>query len=263
MSSVAFCRVLQMDEDVIEQIRTIEGHSARAWPAQTSTSIVGWELRLSPILSSKRTNSLNAVTPEAGRFAEALQTARMICHEQKVPCHVRLHPLGGQEPVDHLRALGLNGRGETTVEVLDLTDPYSVDQRVVFSDSLSDLWLDTNASTHDHGETERNGIRDSLASVAIPQGFAVACDKGVPCAVGRAALDEGLMGIFQIATLPSARRKGLGLAVVTSLLEWGQRNAATKAYLQVESGNIAARNLYEGLGFRPLYTYDYWTLPPL
>jgi len=64
-----------MDEDVIEQIQIIEGHSARAWPAQTSTPILGWELRLSPILSSKRTNSLNAVTPATGRFTEALQSA--------------------------------------------------------------------------------------------------------------------------------------------------------------------------------------------
>ena len=248
---------------LMEHIRKIEGHSARAWPAQTSTPILGWELRLSPILSSRRTNSLNAVMPEAGRFAEALETARMICHEQKVPCHVRLHPLGGQEPVDHLQALGLKGGGETTVEVMDLVDHYSVDQRVVLGESLSDLWLDTNASTHDCSVIERNGIRDSLASVAIPQGFAVAFDEGVPCAVGRAAVDDGLMGIFQIATLPSLRRKGLGRAVVTSLLEWGQRQTAKKAYLQVESGNIAARNLYESLGFRPLYTYDYWTLPPL
>jgi len=187
----------------------------------------------------------------------------MMCREQSVPCHVRLQPLAGREPIDHLHALGLKGGGETTVEVLELKGSYPVDQRIVFGESLSDLWLDTNSSTHDHGDGERNGVRDSLLSVTIPQGFAVAFDEGVPCAVGRAALDDGLLGIFQIATLPSARRKGLGRAVVTSLLAWGQQKQAAKAYLQVESGNIAARNLYESMGFQPFYTYDYWTLPPL
>jgi len=249
--------------DFIEQVRAVERHSARAWPAEYSTPILGWELRLSPILSSRRPNSLNAVAPEPGRFAQVLQSARTICRAQNVPCHVRLQPLAGQEPIDHLHALGLKGGGETVVEVLDLSDDYAVDPRIVFSETLSDLWLNTYTSTHPYSERERDGIRDNLSSVALPQGFAVVVDEGVPCAVGRAALGEGLLGIFQVATLPSARRKGLGRAVVRSLLEWGQRKAASKAYLQVESGNRAARNLYESLGFRPFYTYDYWTLPPL
>ncbi len=247
--------------DFLERIRKIEGHSANAWPAQSSTPISGWELRLSPDLSSRRTNSLNAIAPDSTPFSDVLQAAQGVCLERGVPCHVRLHPLAGGEPIDHLRSLGLSGGGETTVEVLDLGTAYSLDPRIRFDEHLSDLWLDTYVSTHHYSEKEQEGIQASLLSVTIPQGFAVALDEGVPCAVGRAAMTEGLLGIFQIATLVSARRKGFGHAIVTSLLDWGRRQGASQAYLQVESGNVPARTLYEQLGFEPLYTYDYWTVP--
>jgi len=245
----------------MKRIRTIEGHSARAWPAQTATPISGWELRLSPLLSSRRTNSLNAVAPEAGRFETVLRMAQSICRDQGVPCHVRLQPLAGQEPIDHLKSLGLQGGGETIVETLAVSGGHPVDPRVILAEELSDLWLDTYASTHHYSATESDAIRSALSSVAIPQGFAVALDEGVPCAVGRAAIHDGLLGLFQIATLPNRRRKGFGRAIMSALLEWGREKGADKAYLQVESGNVAARTLYENLGFQPLYTYDYWTLP--
>jgi len=46
-----------------------------------------------------------------------------------------------------------------------------------------------------------------------------------------------------------------------ALLEWGRTKGADTAYLQVESENLGARKLYSSLGFQPLYTYDYWTVP--
>ena len=104
-------------------------------------------------------------------------------------------------------------------------------------------------------------IKAALASVQMPQAFAVAYDDGIPYAVGRGVVENGWLGIYQIATLPDARRRGFANCVMTALLKWGKSQTAQNAYLQVVSANGPARALYNALGFQPLYTYDYWTVP--
>ena len=51
------------------------------------------------------------------------------------------------------------------------------------------------------------------------------------------------------------------LLLVEALMAWGRRSGAMQAYLQVTTANDAALPLYAGLGFRPLYAYDYRTPP--
>lgn len=248
-------------DDWLATLRAIEHHSARAWPARHVTQHYGWELRLSPALASRRVNSLNAVAPEPGRFSNALADALSVCRRQGLPCHIRMLPLAGQEAVDHLRTLGLCGESETTVEVLPLEDRFSSDARVRVSPTLTDEWLDTYLAAEPHADGERDEIAFALRSVRHAQAFVVVHDGGQAFAVGRGVVADGRMGIYQIATLPEARRRGLAKAVVIALLDWGKSLAADTAYLQVVTKNVAARALYEGIGFRPLYTYDYWTVP--
>lgn len=60
-------------------------------------------------------------------------------------------------------------------------------------------------------------------------------------------LDEG--EITNIATHPDARRKGLGKAVVSALLDYGKSHGLVSFSLEVRESNLAAIALYEGLGF--------------
>ena len=60
-------------------------------------------------------------------------------------------------------------------------------------------------------------------------------------------LDEG--EITNIATHPSARRMGLGRAVVSALLDYGASCGLVSFSLEVRESNSAAIALYEGLGF--------------
>jgi len=252
---------IDLGADFLGRVRRIEDHSAKAWPAQSSTSLFGWELRLAPQLSSRRPNSLNAVAPQPGQFLDALREAQQIYRAKGAPCIVRLQPLADEEAGEYLRGCGLSPQSDTTVETIALSGTYSTDPRIRLSEDGVQSWIDTYADVHGYGGSERAGIAAHLALVPIPQVFAVAFEEGNPCAVGRAALENGLLGLFQIATLPKARRKGLGRAVMIALLEWGRTKGADTAYLQVESENLGARKLYSSLGFQPLYTYDYWTVP--
>ena len=80
-------------------------------------------------------------------------------------------------------------------------------------------------------------------------GFCAVDNTGKVLAYGgmMCVLDEG--EITNIATHPDARRKGLGKAVVMSLLEYGREHGLVSFSLEVRESNSAAIALYEGLGF--------------
>jgi ribosomal protein S18 acetylase RimI-like enzyme len=80
---------------------------------------------------------------------------------------------------------------------------------------------------------------------------------------GRAVSDvlcvqDGVMaGLFDVGTLPAARRKGYGHSVVGSALKWAAKLGAKTAWLQIEAQNVAGLALYERFGFQEAYRYAY------
>jgi len=78
-------------------------------------------------------------------------------------------------------------------------------------------------------------------------------------ASGVAAYARDWVGFRSIEVDPGQRRRGLGLAVMAALLEWGAEQGATTAYLQVLGDNAGALELYRGLGFTTHHAYRYLT----
>ena len=66
---------------------------------------------------------------------------------------------------------------------------------------------------------------------------------------GRGAFHDDWLGVSSLWTAEDRRGRGLGTAVLRSLLEWGAERGATTAYLQVVEANAAAIGLYERRGF--------------
>jgi ribosomal protein S18 acetylase RimI-like enzyme len=86
----------------------------------------------------------------------------------------------------------------------------------------------------------------------------------VPCAyvrteaaAARGVLDGDWLGIYEVATLPSARRRGAASAIVAALAAWGLERGARRAYLLVLEDNEPANALYARLGFSRAYAYRY------
>ncbi len=94
------------------------------------------------------------------------------------------------------------------------------------------------------------GIQARCAFAALSGG-----EGWVAC--GLAVLEQDLLGLFDIVTHPSQRRRGHGRSLVTALLDWGRSHQAKQAYLQVVADNSAAADLYQQLGFENLYNYWY------
>ncbi len=78
-------------------------------------------------------------------------------------------------------------------------------------------------------------------------------------ASGVAAYADDWVGFRGLEVHPDHRRRGLGLALMASLLEWGAEQGATTAYLQVLGDNEPAIGLYGRLGFREHHRYRYLT----
>jgi GNAT superfamily N-acetyltransferase len=86
-------------------------------------------------------------------------------------------------------------------------------------------------------------------------------DDGRPVASGIAACAGDWVGFRGIEVDPAERGRGLGLLVMTELLDWGAERGATTAYLQVLGDNTRAFALYDGLGFVPHHRYRYLAAP--
>lgn len=130
--------------------------------------------------------------------------------------------------------------------------------RVGLDDAPSPSWLATWHAVNDHG-ADAAAEEAMLARVGAPSAYATALEGGEVVGVGRAVLDDGWAGLFGMATLPDARRRGVGQRVLAALAGWAAERGAHGLYLQVEGGNAAALRLYTAAGFTPAARYHYRT----
>ncbi len=236
----------------------IERHSALGWPAPEVVVLNGWECRFAPASQSRRVNSLTPLIPQAGMLPQTLAVARRLCRERGLVCTVRTTPAIGPDDIAYLEAEGFVRKDTTSVEVSPLGGGFAVDPDVVLFPPPHADWLQAYAQTSQLDAAETAVIDRMLSAVGGAMVLARLDVEGAPVAFGRAVMIDGLLGIFQIATAPSMRRQGLGRRIVTSLMAWGRKQGAMRAYLQVVSTNSPARALYRGIGFKPLYPYTYY-----
>ena len=76
-----------------------------------------------------------------------------------------------------------------------------------------------------------------------------AFDASGLCAYLTAYSVAGELEIVNVAVLPALRGRGIGRALLRFFLEQGRLRGASRAVLEVRSGNVAARALYAGCGF--------------
>lgn len=98
--------------------------------------------------------------------------------------------------------------------------------------------------------------RDAMAAeLAGPHGHYLVAEDG-DRVIGYAGLlaprGAGQADIQTVAVAAEARRRGVGRALVSALLEEAARRAATEVFLEVRADNPAARDLYADLGFREI-----------
>lgn len=89
------------------------------------------------------------------------------------------------------------------------------------------------------------------------QAFASVVAGGETVAVGRVSVAAGWAGITAVDVDPRHRRQGLGATVTRALAAEAARQGASRVFLQVEEGNLAALALYARCGFTTAHRYHY------
>jgi ribosomal protein S18 acetylase RimI-like enzyme len=95
------------------------------------------------------------------------------------------------------------------------------------------------------------GAPEGLLTDMDPTGFhaAVGCVDGQQVAAAIAYDHDGDCGIYNVGTMPHARRRGLGTALTAQLLHDARQRGCTTASLQATE---MAEHLYSEVGFRDL-----------
>ncbi len=196
------------------------------WPDVETVPLGAWTLRLSATSSARRANSVLAIGPAELDDPVAAVTAHYLGAERR--------PIAAVLPDSPEEQLFRSaGWGPESVESDTLFQVAGV--------AMARRALQERPSYAVKLEESRDRVHAKIGSEAS----------------GHAVYSEGWLGLYALEVAPARRRRGLGLAVVAELLDWGAEHGATAAYLQVLADNHAALALYEGLGFTTHHAYRY------
>lgn len=237
-------------------IRALERHTFRAWPALETQRTAGWIQRFSGGYT-KRANSINALEPNA-EFNSALKAELEAPYRSRRLAPVwRLTPLAPPQVDPALADAGYRRIDDSLVQRRALDGRCTADPEVRIAPRPSPAWLAGFAALSPVAPAHRETMARMLGSIAAPVGFARVEDGGEPVAFALGVVDGDHVGLFDVLVAPQARRRGLARRLTESVCAWGHAHGARFAYLQVVATNQAALPLYAALGFETVYSYGY------
>ncbi|GII54858.1 acetyltransferase [Planotetraspora thailandica] len=231
-----------------------------AWPAAHRTEWGNWAFRHAGGVT-KRANSVLPLG-EPDDLSRAVDEAEAFYARLGGPC---VFSIGGGAPAGldaELESRGYRLVDPTLVMTAPATAGSGRPAEAQIEHAPSQRWLDTwwevDGGRHpDGGEiTAKEWAARILRGVEA--GYA---SQERASAVGRAVPQGEWLGIYCMAVLPAARRRGLGGSVLRTMLAWGGEQGASHAYLVVTERNAGARALYESEGFGVVARYHYRVRP--
>ena len=239
--------------------KTLEECAFRALPVQETELFDGWVVRLAGD-GPKRANSVNVLTASTLPLADKIACCERLFLERGIVPTFRLTQHEVDAGLDGLlEARGYQRQDESIVMV---RRPDGLDVRGGSCDWLeAEEWLSLLPQI-DQGTPERKRKHvELLRGLVQPALYGATSVAGQHVAMGLAVRDGVHAGLFDVATLPGARRSGHARALTLALLQRAAELGAQQAYLQVVAKNLAALALYVSLGFEECYRYWYRVLP--
>lgn len=239
-------------------IRALELAGFASWPAADTVKDGEWLIRLSPHLPYKRTNSINCLdAADNAAIVPRLARAMAVFAARGVQPTLRATPLTPPELAAACSTGGWSGPySQTAVMTAPLQSAFNHGDFEVFDEPAPQWIADYMALTMDR-TIDATAITRTLSAIEKPVRFFRVAAPDQCLGVAVAVIQGPLVGLFGLTVAKAARRTGLGRALSHAALAWGADQGAGTAWLQVETGNIPARRLYEALGFAERYRYAY------
>jgi len=219
----------------------------------------GWLLRVSPG-KAKRARSVNAFFGSTLPLEAKIDYCERLYARHGLPVLFRVTPFDAPRELDAaLAARGYEAFGTTLTQVLRLSRPLvmrmaeDVDLVVPTSEQFV-----TALGAFQHSSPEQCAAHlERLAATPLATRSVLALKDGCAVGTGSVALEDGLAGIYSVATASEFRGQGIATSIVGALLSWAWEHSSTHAFLQVEADNLRAASLYRTFGFMDAYAYHY------
>jgi N-acetylglutamate synthase len=240
-------------------IRDIEEFTMNAWPCLRQVLLDGWILRFAGGYT-RRSNSVNPLYPGTLHPLEKVRGCEEMFEKASLTPVFKLTP-ASFPPGLHRTLLDEGYRREPGASVqlvdlraLDLEAPAGVSAW----DRPSNEWIEAYGAFTARDAARRATLQALLENIVPRALFVAVPHDGQIASVAMAVAQPPWVGLFNMATDPSLRRRGLGRRVVAAVLYWGRDMGATTGCLQVSPDNDPAIGLYSQFGFREAYQYHYF-----
>jgi len=236
-------------------MNSLESAAFAAWPAFEEHDLDGWRLRFAQGYT-KRANSANSTSVSVDLDADRLAHIERLYRQRGLPAVFRLTSLDAPPNTDSFLA----GKGYRFTDLsLVMVAPLNVKPEATALSLAPDAqsWLDAFQKVSGKLDPDQAIHLKLLQAIQSPCAFAVEHSGEEPICCGLGVCVQDQLGLFDVATSPTYRCRGLAKNLCAGLLAWGQQSGAQSAFLQVIGSNTAAIGLYESLGFRRVYHYWY------
>lgn len=238
----------------------LEQAAFEAWPAEEVLRLGPWRLRFARGVT-RRANSVwvGPGRPQQG-LPRAIDAVERFYRERSQPARFQLMPFSDPELEPLLAARGYAAEEPVSLQLAECARVAELPNRegARCDAELSDGWFEISGTRGRFHGAQSEVYRALIGRLAGRAGFASACDDaGRIAAVGLVVVAAPLAGVFSMLTLPEARRRGLGEAVLGQLARFARERGARLLYLQVDVGNHAACELYRRSGFLESHRYRY------
>ena len=247
-------------------ITALELAAAQTWRAPDEARLGEWLLRAADGFTS-RANSVLAIGDPGLPLPAAIDQVLRWYRSRGLPAQVSRSPTRPDRQDGHPIDAFLAGRGWTVrggalvmtaplAEIAGLLDP---DGRLASTCSTNP----TTAGWTATGGTKSCRRRSRARYSCRPHGRRSARSgrSARPSSIGRVAIADGWAGLTAIRVDPQHRRQGLARLMTAALAKTAASRGADGLYLQVETGNAAARALYERMGFTYHHAYHFRLAP--
>jgi ribosomal protein S18 acetylase RimI-like enzyme len=240
-------------------IRDIEEFTQNAWPCLRQVLLDGWIVRFAGGYT-RRSNSVNPLYPGKLDPLDKVRTCEGMFGRAGLAPVFKLTPASFPHGLDRvLLDAGYRKEPGASVRLVDLHG-LDVEGRadVQTWDGPSDEWIEAYGSFTAR-DPDRRATLQALLNNIVPQTLFVAVPQdGRIASVAMAVAQPPWVGLFNMATDPSLRRRGFGRHVVAAVLQWGRERGATTGCLQVSPDNAPAIGLYSQFAFSEAYQYHYF-----
>lgn len=175
-----------------------------------------------------------------------------------------LHPTTSPGIRDALTELGLVCAEELYGMSADLDDVERPSVRddveiVEFTEDSEHLWLDLVSWRYGLSEESSPYLRDVYrAGLQRGTGGWVALVDGAPASKAVVHVEDGVAGIYGVATTEAGRGRGLATHLCATALETARASGAERTVLH---STPMARTLYRRMGYRDVATFEMWAKP--